>query len=80
MQTISSPAHDAMVHSGFIAGTYNPAANARPKVIEMIKFLSILRRAERPRIRRPLDPTLAFSPREWADLPVYHPVSDEPRR
>lgn len=25
----------------------------------------------------PADPTAAFSPREWADLPTHHPAGDE---
>jgi hypothetical protein len=25
----------------------------------------------------PVDPTASFGPREWADLPVHHPASEE---
>ena len=40
----------------------------------MLKFIKSLapNRTSRP---RPIsDPSLSFSPREWADLPIHHPA------
>jgi hypothetical protein len=47
-------------------------------VTEMTKLLSIFRRPSRSPVRRP-DPTASFTPRDWADLPVYHPATDDRR-
>lgn len=78
MDEISSLDPDRRVQRGFIASAYNPAANARPMVTEMSKLLDIFRRP-RKAARRPADSTASFTARDWADLPVYHPATEDRR-
>lgn len=36
---------------------------------------------QRPRPpRRTVDPMMTFTPRDWADLPIHHPRTDESAR
>jgi hypothetical protein len=75
MNEISSDLPDFRVHRAFSAARLDPRANTF-MVTEMTKILSIFRRPRKAPVRRPADPTATFTPRDWADLPVYHPTSD----
>jgi hypothetical protein len=78
MDEISSAIPDIQVHRRFTGAAYNPPANVRSMVTEMSKLLSIFRRPRRASVR-PVDPTANFSSRDWADLPVYHPATEDRR-
>ena len=42
----------------------------------MLKFYKTLHSRLTTKPRRTIDPTAHFSPRDWADLPIYHPRSE----
>ena len=42
----------------------------------MLKFYKTLQTRLISRPRRPIDPARHFTPRDWADLPIYHPRDD----
>ena len=79
MDEISSHIPDTQVHRQFIGADYNPPANPRSMVTEMTKLLNIFRRPRPAPVRR-ADPTASFTPRDWADLPIYHPTPADDRR
>ena len=42
----------------------------------MLKFYKTLQTRLISRPRRAIDPARHFTPRDWADLPTYHPRDD----
>ena len=69
------PLRDAALTARFIPGSAVPrhkSHNERRRPMKV--FALIIRLRQRTGVRRNAETTVTLSIREWADLPVYHPL------